>query len=65
MATKTHEFDIVVVGAGSAGCRPDVVQQHCGRFLPPDKAAVGAKILNQAEKQHEELCQTEVRPSAT
>lgn len=27
---------------------PDVVQQHYGRFLPQDKAALAAKILNQA-----------------
>jgi len=26
---------------------PDVVQQHYGRFLPQDKAALAAKILNQ------------------
>ena len=26
---------------------PDVVQQHHGRFLPQDKAALAAKILNQ------------------
>ncbi|SOC81724.1 hypothetical protein SAMN05421890_0101 [Ensifer adhaerens] len=26
---------------------PDVVQQHYGRFLPKDKAALAAKILNQ------------------
>jgi hypothetical protein len=26
---------------------PDVVQQHCGRFLPQDKAALAAKILSQ------------------
>ncbi len=43
---------------------PDVVQQHWS-LLPQDKAALAAKILNQAEKQHQELCQTKVRPSAT
>ncbi|MDR6665389.1 hypothetical protein [Rhizobium sp. 1399] len=26
---------------------PDVVQQRYGRFLPQDKAALAAKILNQ------------------
>jgi hypothetical protein len=26
---------------------PDVVQQHYGRFLPQDKAALAARILNQ------------------
>jgi len=26
---------------------PDVVQKHYGRFLPQDKAALAAKILNQ------------------
>ncbi|WP_320196003.1 hypothetical protein RMR10_022865 [Agrobacterium rosae] len=26
---------------------PDVVQQHYSRFLPQDKAALAAKILNQ------------------
>ncbi|KJX90407.1 hypothetical protein [Agrobacterium fabrum] len=26
---------------------PDVVQQHYGRFLPQDKAALVARILNQ------------------
>lgn len=25
---------------------PDVVQQHCGRFLRQDKAALAARILN-------------------
>lgn len=29
---------------------PDVVQQHYGRFLPQDKAALAAKILNQIWK---------------
>jgi integrase len=29
---------------------PDVVQQHYGRFLPQDKAALAAKILNQVWK---------------
>lgn len=31
---------------------PDVVQQHYGRFLPQDKAALAAKILNQVWKPH-------------
>lgn len=44
---------------------PDVVQQHCGRFLTQDKPALAAGILNDAENQYEELCQTKVRPSAT
>ncbi|PYE22676.1 IS66 Orf2 like protein [Rhizobium sp. PP-CC-3A-592] len=26
---------------------PDMVARHCGRFLPLDKAALAAKILNQ------------------
>jgi len=26
---------------------PDVVQHHYGRFLPQDKAALAAKVLNQ------------------
>ncbi|MBB3564969.1 hypothetical protein FHX06_006339 [Rhizobium sp. BK512] len=25
----------------------DIIQQHCGRFLPQDKAALAARILNQ------------------
>ena len=42
--TKWEEDILMVAQALS---RADVVQQHYGRFLPQDKAALAAKILNQ------------------
>jgi hypothetical protein len=32
---------------------PEMVQQHYGRFLPQDKAALATKILNRAGKRRE------------
>lgn len=34
---------------------PDVVQQHYGRFLPQDKAALAARILNQVWRRHKTI----------
>ncbi len=31
---------------------PEMVQNHCGRFLPQDKAALAASILNPSSKRN-------------